>query len=317
MEAQRVNDELLKLILTKLHRLETRFNEIDSRINSIGFSMLPAAESSPPTTASPSRRCSCHIPQPVFQSFHVDWERHAATASAYKASVDKLRTRFEFDEESEFSPQDIGVASTCDGRSEVVDALVDSYSVSVYPSRPVSNFGFHVNNELRPGVNVPGLPALRYEDMPHPVEPPASTAYNSRRVSTISTTKSFSTRKSSNATTARNSIAMSSMSRTSSRSASFSKLRGSIRRATSMSVPRRKSQTSEDDKILMNSMADKETAELAAERIRATVTQRELESFVQLAQKGAKVCVSFVPNVFSSLARRMMNQQLKMLDVVA
>ncbi|TDZ35288.1 hypothetical protein C8035_v009776 [Colletotrichum spinosum] len=310
METQRVNDELLKLILTKLHRLETRFNEVDTRLISMEFSMLPAGAGSRspdgPLSSSPpaSRRCSCHIPQPVFQSFDLDWDRHV-TPSAYKASVDKLRNRFEFDDQSEFSPQDIGVASTCDGRSEVVDAN----SVSVYPSRPVSNFGFRAN-DVRPPL--PDLPSMRYEDMPTSDESLWSRGVSSRRASMGSRRRTFSAQQSS-FSTARTSIALSSTPETPPSPASFSKLRGSIKRATSLSIPRRRSSSTRDAGLAVEK---RDNARLAAERIRtAALQQQELERFVQLAQKSAKACFYFIPRVMASISRSMMNQQLKMLDV--
>ncbi|KAF9880363.1 hypothetical protein CkaCkLH20_02317 [Colletotrichum karsti] len=317
MESQRVNDELLKLILTKLQRLERHFTDIDSRLSVIEFSIVPPPESLAPDVASSSaasRRCSCQIPQPVFQSFHVDWERHA-TASAYKASVDKLRNQFEFDDQSLFPSQDIGVASTCDVRSETGDVFVnnyDNYSISVYPSRPVSNFGFHIN-DMRPTLNSSELPSLRYEDMPVAEETLTSVSTSSRRHSVGFPIRTRSSR--------RRSASIARTSRVSSAPevppipASFSKLRGSVRRARSLSVPRRKTPPADRDVAVAN---EKENAMLKSGQTQpAVIQEQDTERFVQFMQKGAKACIFFVPNMVSGLGKKMMNQQLRMLDVGA
>ncbi|KAK2751673.1 hypothetical protein CKAH01_17835 [Colletotrichum kahawae] len=350
----RINDELLKLILTKLHRLENRFTDIDSRLSTIEFSIVPAPRSSTPITSSAaSRRCSCHIPQPVFQSFQVDWERHA-TPSAYIASVDKLRHRFGLDEQSQYAPEDIGVASTCDSRSEMGggDVFVnnyDNYSMSIYPSRPGSTckFGYRVNDprdlrdlrnlsfrdlrdlrdfrefrdlrdlrelrDLRQQFEVPELPSWRYEDMPIGEERINSTRPSSRRTSISSPYRTFSTRKSTSST-ARTSMMSASTGRPST-SGSISKIKGSIKRARAASVPRQRHRPATRETY--NTSANHTKDDLAIRQPRSAIQEQDPERFTGFVQKSAKACIFFVPNIISGLGKRMMNQQLKMLDTTA
>ncbi|KAL0933695.1 uncharacterized protein CTRU02_210494 [Colletotrichum truncatum] len=340
MEAQEVNNELLKLILTKLHRLEKRFNEIDGRLGSFENSIPPAAGSIPPSGpqgGQPPNVCSCHIPQQGFQNPQVDWERRAGSSSC-KPSIDNVRNRFEFDDHSEVTPYEAGASTPCNGRNNMVEED-DCYSVSIYPysmrtvtytsrrascptrplsfasdpascasrpvsssSRPASEFSIQATDMGEP-CEIPELPSLRYEDIPNPEE---SIGCPSGRTSIRSSFRTFSTRRKS-VSTARTSIALSSYSGSPPSLASFGKMRGSIRQPSSAGLSSRKTSIIDTDTTTTTgNTTDEETPAPVVERIECAKPESpNMGRFLQSFHKGARACVSYI------FGRKAATQQLR------
>ncbi|GKT50100.1 uncharacterized protein ColSpa_10281 [Colletotrichum spaethianum] len=109
MESPRANEEALKVILTKLYRLETAFNETNNRLSTIEHSVVSDAGGSSVARAFGSlslASCSCAscvVPQPVHQNVHRETCRRHPEAAAYKASVGKLREQFDLDVDTELA----------------------------------------------------------------------------------------------------------------------------------------------------------------------------------------------------------------------
>ncbi|KAK1722784.1 uncharacterized protein BDZ83DRAFT_732358 [Colletotrichum acutatum] len=235
MTSPHTNQEALKIILTKLNRLELRFNEIDGRLGAIECSVVSDTSTnlpSSPTTRQSVSSCTCtlsDIPQPLFQE---NCKLRQCSASTYRASVDRLRRRFEFDACSEVAPRisEEEVVSPEFDLEEIIDGYSDAQSVSFYPSRSISRFSF-APRESRPSRDIPEIPSLRYEDLMIHAEQTSYTE-SSRRSRRSSATETFSEANDSPSTAATSFIQGSwAGSRRSSTAGICSKRRGSIRRA--------------------------------------------------------------------------------------
>ncbi|KAK7434600.1 hypothetical protein Landi51_13414 [Colletotrichum acutatum] len=240
MTSPHTNQEALKIILTKLNRLELRFNEIDGRLGAIECSVVSDTSTnlpSSPTTRQSVSSCTCtlsDIPQPLFQE---NCKLRQCSASTYRASVDRLRRRFEFDACSEVAPRisEEEVVSPEFDLEEIIDGYSDAQSVSFYPSRSISRFSF-APRESRPSRDIPEIPSLRYEDLMIHAEQTSYTE-SSRRSRRSSATETFSEANDSPSTAATSFIQGSwAGSRRSSTAGICSKRRGSIRRAGTLKL---------------------------------------------------------------------------------
>lgn len=317
------NDDILRVILATLHRLETRFNDQDHRLSSIELTLLPGAgvispaERPEQVCSTTSCGCSCVLPpQPLFQGLRgVNSEDEHPTASAYMASMDKLRSRFEFDDHSEL---DVGSAGGSGPRmntkrSQELDGMLDCYSVSVYPSRPLSRLELDCalrrqgsQPELRVNavgaVNDPEVPALRYED--------CSLRGDSISAGGSSTPeRSLSSKSQRSASTVQTSISTHSTQSQDARGA-FRKLGISVRRTFSLHSRGKRSSIA----------AESPVKEVQAEEVVPTfgpLAESPMEksyTFVKVARKSARVFVVPFPWMVSKIARVMLNQQFKMLE---
>lgn len=310
MTSPHANQEALKIILTKLNRLELRFNEIDDRLGAIECSVVSDTSTNLPsvsTTRQSVSSCACtlsDIPQPLFQE---NYTPRQCSASTYRASVDKLRRRFEFDACSEIAPrisEEEEVISPEIDLEDIIDDYSDVQSVSVYPSRSVSLFSFPPR-ESRPSCDVPNVPSLRYEDLMIHAEQ-ISYSDSSRRSRRSSATQTFSETYDSPSTPGTSFIQGSwAGSRRSSTKDTFSKRRGSLRRADSLTL--NKDLKAEDisrdapTEVAQNpSIATKTTFMSAGER-------EDVLRVYQKAQKRAKACVAFGQRFMYRIGKRMVN----------
>ncbi|KAK3367633.1 hypothetical protein B0H63DRAFT_455716 [Podospora didyma] len=199
--AHRMNDDILKVILATLQRLETRFNDQDERLSTIEFSMLSEASGSSSGKARLSRShsncCSCAMsPAALFQGFQRESKMSdLPMATAYMASMDKLRSRFDFDEQSEMrSDYNCETHSKMDVlRSQDLAEILDAYSVSVYPSRPLSRLDMGSGDDV---PEVPEIPAFRYDEATSPTDSASShdsTSSGTNRTSLSESQRSAST----------------------------------------------------------------------------------------------------------------------------
>jgi hypothetical protein len=311
-------DDILKVILTTLHRLETRLNEQNSRLSTIEFLVLSKNDGSfnmntnSGLSSISSDGCySKGMSQPLSQELYT--QDHPA-AAAYQASMDKLRTRFEVDSRSELALEDVEEPDApydSSGRNnQQTLEIIDNYSVSVYPSRPVSGFGFYKSG----AIEAPEVQALRYEY----TRPPPEESISERSDSSPKRSFSESQCSSSTAPTSVPPTSPSSSLRDSAtRGTPFSKFRGSLKRANLTRSKEKKTFTPVNTQVQIvaenvGKAGLKSTTTLAT----VLVKRRYSTRFLERGQKGAKACAFFVPRVVCRISRSMMDQQLKKLDIV-
>ncbi|KAK1659195.1 hypothetical protein BDP55DRAFT_757027 [Colletotrichum godetiae] len=304
------NQEALKIILTKLNRLELRFDEIDGRLGAIECSVVSDAStslpSSPPTRQSVSSCiCTlCDIPRPLFQE--SDTPRQCS-ASTYRTSVDRLRRRFELDACSELAPrisEEKEVISRETDVEGIIDDNSDAQSVSAYPSRSVSLFSF-TPREASLSRDAPDVPSLRYEDLMIHAEQ-ISYSESSRRSRRSSTTGTFSESYDS-PSTARTSFTQGSWagSRRSSTTDTFSKMRGSLRRVGSLRHREDLKTENRNGDTLTGTTQDPSVA--ARTTFLSPGEREDVLHVYQKAQRSAKACVAFGQRFVYRVGKRMVN----------
>ncbi|OHE99674.1 hypothetical protein CORC01_05032 [Colletotrichum orchidophilum] len=305
MVSPRADQESLKIILTKLNRLELRFNEINSRLSAIEYSVVSDAITSSPTSQSLENGIctSCDIPRPLFQKDSSP--RHRA-ASTYRVSVDKLRRRFEIDNCSELDPRILEEekANSPDNDVEgIINEDHDNRSSSADPSRSVSRLSL-TPCETGPNRDVRDIPSLRYEDLMIRTEEisdsePSSLSNRSSATGSFSETHQPPS-------TARTSFTHRSWagSRRSSTTDAFSKMRGSLRRAGSLRYGEGPP-AARNGGALVGMTQDMPVA--AKTSYMSAEEQEDVLRVYQKAQKSAKACVAFGKRLMYRIGKRMVN----------
>ncbi|KAK1515648.1 uncharacterized protein CCOS01_12846 [Colletotrichum costaricense] len=309
MTSPHANQEALKIILTKLNRLELRFNEIDGRLGAIECSVVSDTSTnlpSSPTARQSVSSCTCtlsDIPQPLFQE---EYKLRQCSASTYRASVDRLRRRFEFDACSEIAPRisEEEVVSPEFDLEEIIDGYSDAQSVSVYPSRSVSRFSFGPR-ESRPSRDIPDIPSLRYEDLMVHAEQTSYTE-SSRRSRRSLATETFSETYDSPSTAA-TSFTQGSWagSRRSSTAGTCSKRRDSLRRAGTLKV--NEGPKTENRNIDAPTGMEQDPPVATKTNFMSAGEREDVLRVYQKAQKGAKACFAFGQRFMYRIGKRMVN----------
>ncbi|KAK2063683.1 hypothetical protein LY76DRAFT_174963 [Colletotrichum caudatum] len=159
MATPRANEEVLKVILTKLHRLETSFNQISNRLSTIESSVVSDTGSSPVASSFSSLHlascccASCLNTQPLQHNRHEGNHEQNAAVAAYKSSVDKLRNKFDLGSISESPSVTHEEDPICSRNSDDRSRAGSDYLVSVrrpsHPAPPHSICYHDTNTDFR------------------------------------------------------------------------------------------------------------------------------------------------------------------------
>ncbi|KAK1960999.1 hypothetical protein LY78DRAFT_319313 [Colletotrichum sublineola] len=316
MATPRANEEVLKVILTKLHRLETAFNQINTRLSTIESSIVPQigtrSVGNPFSSLHlPSCPCaSCINPVPPQQNRHEGNCREQPAAAAYKCSVDELRNRSDSNSSSKLVSV-VHEEGLIHARNSEDQSRADHHRpISDYPSRPASLYDiFH--HDMDPVIDDLKIPSSRYEDTTSHTEPMGSPVLS--RSSTISSPKnsgsSLGASKSRNSSATLSSHPSLYWSEYNARNAVFKTIRGPIRRARSMRYRKTKSSTTQKNEPFEGSTID--TIPVDPTLIRR-LEEKEFLRLYQIAQDSARACVTFGQRMMHVVTLKGGNQQLKL-----
>jgi len=305
MATPRANEEVLKVILTKLHRLETAFNQINNRLTTIETSIVPATGSSP--VASPfsslhlaSCCCaSCVNSEPLQQSRHEENYKQHPAAEAYKCSVDKLHNQFRFGSGSEIGSvtHEEGTVYTYNNEDQ---SRADDHPVPDRQSRPASHRSPCQDN-MKPVLGALKKPPLRHKNKAcaGQMESPDLTRTSSigsptKVVSLLGTPKAHST------AAAPSGHPSPCWSVQSTRDDAFKNTKGSIRRARSMRYRKTNSSTAQRNVPLMGSAND--TLDVDPTLIRR-LEEKEFFRLYKIAQDSARTCIALGQRMMHVLHR--------------
>ncbi|KAK2001454.1 hypothetical protein LX36DRAFT_653298 [Colletotrichum falcatum] len=303
MATPRANEEVLKVILTKLHRLETAFNQINSRLSTIESSVVshPGGRSfARPFSSLHLASCccaSCTNPQPLQQDRHRQTNGQHPAAAVYKFSVEKLRNQFDFDGSS-VPPAEEGTinAHNSEGRSKVDD----NHLVSDCPPRPASPHDI-CHRDTKPVPDGPKKQPLRYEDAVPRAEPMESPGH-SRSSSVSSPTKAGSLLDASKPHSQAGTLSghpSPCWSGRNSRDDTFKNTRGPIRRARSM---RRKTKSSTTQKNASLLGPANDTVVVDPTLIRR-LEEKEFLRLYRIAHDSARACITLGQRMMHVVSR--------------
>ncbi|KAH8667084.1 hypothetical protein BX600DRAFT_540354 [Xylariales sp. PMI_506] len=327
-------------ILATLHRLETQFEVQNDRLCTIEF-FLSDSNSTPATSGSgvPSIDDSRADEKPlahIFTQFDVNAKQalEEYLVPARIVSSGRVFNRFEFDSRSELAMphlEHITQPSTGYEREQDCSSLYrgagnDGYTASVYSSRPLSRCELDVRKssntplprewrgieatcscKLENDTEAERMRALRYEEMPITAAVSSSTNTSFRR--------SLSESQRSGSTAPTSTDSSSSTSRWSQRPLQgLSLASGALKRSLQRSVSLRSN--NKGTFIVERSRPAVEVEEFPEEEQTPLDNKIPAESrFGEIMHKHAKLLVSIVPKFVSVVMQKMVEKQMKMLEV--
>ncbi|WDK22475.1 hypothetical protein CGRA01v4_13765 [Colletotrichum graminicola] len=294
MATPRANEEVLKVILTKLHRLETAFNQINNRLITIETSVVPATGSIAGTSPFDSLHlasCCCAFcinSEPLQQNRQENYKQHPA-AEAYKCSVDKLHNQFRFGSSSEVASV-THEEGTVYAHNNEDQSRADDYSVSDRRSRPTSHHDI-CQDDMKPVLGALKTAPLRYENKDsraEQMESPGLTRMSS--IGSLTKVGSFLGSRKSQSTAAAPAGHPSPCWRGhNTRDDGFKNARGSIRRARSMRCRKTNPSTAQRNAPLMGSAND--TLDVDPTLIRR-LEEKQILRLYKISQDSARACIA-------------------------
>ncbi|KAK1985307.1 hypothetical protein LZ30DRAFT_379846 [Colletotrichum cereale] len=320
MATPRANEEVLKVILTKLHRLETAFGEINNRLSTIESSVV--SETGSWSVASPrssfhlaSCSCaSCINSQPLQRKLHEGNHKQHPAAAAYRCSVDKLRDQFDLDSNSELASVSHEEGIIYGRNSEDQSRAEDNYLVSDGRSRPASQYEI-CHRDTKPVISAPKAPPSPYgNNAPQLHEETIESPGTSRSSSMRSPTKVgslLSTPKSHSPAATFSSLASPCWSGHNTRNDALKKIRGPITRARSMRYRKTKPSNAQRNAPIVGPLND--TSLVVDATLIRRLEEKEFLRLYKLAEDSAKACITFGQKMMHVVTQRRVNQQLKLL----
>lgn len=147
MASRTPSSDVLEAILETLHRLETRFEESLSDAGSSPISRMGSVSSHRPSMMA-------QRPRQFPSLYHNELPVEGFQASTYMRSIMEMRKRFEFDSSSELATEDGEDPQKTQETTMNTDVENDAYTMSVYSSRPLS----------RLELDIPPVPSFRQEE---------------------------------------------------------------------------------------------------------------------------------------------------------
>lgn len=318
--------DVLQDILTTLHRLEMRFDDQNDRLGTVESS-IPVTGGSPMTHVGnmPSFRRSPtadgpmpYFPRPLYSTEKYDASLRNSSASEYVESVMRMRNRFEFDSRSELAevPQEL-MTEHDDAPEEIqegtsyMDGGNDWYTMSVYSSRPLS----------RLELDIPPVPGIsqqetctceihqRASDMPRQTMSYHDTPTTATSMDSPSFGRSLLESEHSASTAPSTAPSTPTFKQSQENIGSVPGIYGNLKQSfkRSMSIRSRDRAPAVPKQSLP---ITEETASLS--EAEASVPG---PSLLTMAKRNAKACISILPRSVSFVTRRLVEQQLKMLEL--